>query len=127
MRDIANNLNVVASLVPAVQTAAADGTAVDLQGYGSAALLVQTGAIVSAGDFGIKLQESDASGSGFTDVASTHLIGTLPATLVASTVYEQGYRINKRYVRAVTTKAGGTSIALGAMIVRGMPHNAPVA
>ena len=127
MRDIANNLSVVSTVVPAVQTATGNGTEVDLQGFGSAALLVQTGAIASAGDFSIKLQESDVSGSGYTDVAATHLIGTLPATLLASTVYEQGYRINKRYVRAVVTRAGGTSIALGATILRGMPHNAPVA
>ncbi|MCV0387676.1 MAG: hypothetical protein K5821_14890 [Nitrobacter sp.] len=52
---------------------------------------------------------------------------TLPDALEASTVYKQGYKGSKRYVRAVITKTSGTSVAAGAVFVLGHPHDAPVA
>lgn len=128
MKDIYSDVSVASTLVPAVQSATASGTAVDLQGYNSALLIVETGAIVSSGLYDIKLQESDTTTDGdFADVAAADLLGTLPADLAASTVYRQGYVGNKRYIRAVITKQSGTSIAAGAVIVRGHPNDAPVA
>jgi hypothetical protein len=127
-KDSYSNVDVVASLVPAVQSAAADGTTVDLKGFYSALMIVNTGAIASAGDFGIVIEESDTTTDGdFAPAAAADLIGTIPATLEASTVYRQAYIGSKRYVRAALSKAGGTSIAAGAVFVRGMPHHAPVA
>ncbi|NDV52169.1 hypothetical protein [Salipiger sp. PrR003] len=128
MRDIAPNIGVVQAVAPAVLSATATSAAIDLLGFEAAALVLNTGAIVSAGDFTAKLQESDTTTSGdFTDVAAEHLVGSLPATLEADSVYKQGYIGNKRYIRAVLTKNGGTSIAGGAVIVKGHPHDAPVA
>lgn len=128
MRDLASNIGVVASLVPAVQAATLKGSAVDLRGYDSAALVINTGAIAGAGLFDIKLQESDTTTDGdFTDVAAANLIGDLPAALAASTVYRQSYVGTKRYIRAVITQQSGTSIAAGAVVVLGHATQRPVA
>ncbi|MEQ8309054.1 MAG: hypothetical protein RIA09_21200, partial [Hoeflea sp.] len=61
-----------------------------------------------------------------TAVAAAHLVGTLPATLEANSVYKQGYIGYRRYIRTVLTKNSGTSIAAGVTIVKGHPANAPV-
>ena len=128
MRDIANNIAGVPAIVPAVQSATITGSPIDLAGFESAALFVTTGAIASAGDFTAKLQESDTTtGGDFADIAAGDLIGTLPATLLADAVAKIGYIGNKRYIRVVITKNGGTSIAAGAMIIKGNAHSRPVA
>jgi hypothetical protein len=128
MRDLANNLNVVASILPVAHASTVTGSAVDMQGFASGMFLIPTGAINSSGAFTVTFEESDASGSGYAAIPASHLIGTaLPTSLAADTVYEQGFRSFKRYVRAVGTKTGGTSVVFAALVVRGMPHNAPVA
>ncbi len=127
MRDLYSNVGVRLALAPAVQSASADGVAIDTKGFNSVAFTVNTGAIASAGDFSVKLQESDASGSGFADIDAKFVKSNAPATLAAASAYKLGYHGNKRYVRLVLTKAGGTSIALGANAVLGDPADAPVA
>lgn len=127
MRDLYSNIGAVLALAPAVQAAAADGVSIDTKGFNRLAFVVNTGAIVGSGDFGVKLQESDASGSGFADVAASQVDSNAPATLTASGSFKLGYRGTKRYVRVSLTKAGGTSIALGASAVLGDPADAPVA
>ena len=66
MRDLYANLAAVPALAPAVQTAAAQGAAIDLNAKGGVAFVVNTGAIAGAGDFGLTLQESDTGTSGWT-------------------------------------------------------------
>ena len=128
MRSLEPNIGAVQMVAPAVLTGNNTAAAVDLQGFESAALIVNTGAIVSAGDFSIKLQESDDTAGGtFTDVAAEHLTGEVPATLEANSVYRLGYIGLRRYVRTVVTKASGTSIALGAVLIKGDAHERPVA
>lgn len=130
MKDTYHDNKAVPALAPAVVSAAANGVAVDLAGFDSALFVINTGAIVGAGDFGVRLQESDTTtDADFTDVAATDQLGTIPATLAANSAYRVGYigSKRKRYVRAVVTKAGGTSIALAASAVLGHPHVAPVA
>ena len=128
MRDLASNIGTVPAIAPAVLAATTTGDAVDLQGFGSAALIVATGAIVSAGDFTAKLQESDTTTSeDFSDVAAGDLVGALPASLAAASVAKVGYVGHKRYVRPVITKNGGTSIAAAAVVIKGEPAEAPVA
>ncbi|UOK70440.1 hypothetical protein [Ancylobacter polymorphus] len=126
MRDLVSNIGIVPAIAPAVQSAAADGIAVDLKGFNRVAFAINTGAIVGSGDFGIKVQESD-DGSTFTDAAASAVLGTVPATLVAASAYKVGYIGFKRYARLAITKAGGTSIALGAVAIKGDPASAPVA
>lgn len=118
MRDLFHNIAAVSALAPAVQSAATTGAAIDLKGANRAAIIVSTGAIVSSGDFGVKLQESDTTTSGdFTDVVAAQVDTDAPATLVAASAYRLGYRGWKRYIRVALTKAGGTSIAAGAVAV----------
>jgi hypothetical protein len=127
MRDIASNLKDVLALAPAVQSACINGPAIDLLGFGSVAAIVNTGAIVGAGDFTAKLQESDTTTSGdFTDVAAGNLVGAFLASLAADATAKVGYVGNKRYARVVLTKNGGTSIAAGAVAVKGNASTRPV-
>lgn len=128
MKDIFSDLGARASLAPAVVAATTKGSHADLQGYNSALLVINTGAIVGDGLYDVKLQESDTTTDGdFTDVLAKDLLGALPSALAASSVYKQGYVGTKRYIRAVITKQSGTSIAAGAVILRGNPAIAPAA
>ncbi|MDX8517964.1 hypothetical protein [Mesorhizobium dulcispinae] len=127
MRDLANNIAAVQAVAPAVLTATNTSAAIDLLGYNSAAVIINTGAIVGAGNFTPKLQESDASGSGYTDVAAADLVGTFPAALAAASVVKVGYTGNRRYVRTVLTLNSGTSIAAGAVVIKGNAASKPSA
>lgn len=127
-KDVYSDTKVVQTLAPKVQSATLKGDTVDTQGFRTALLIVNTGAIVSDGDYAVAMQHSDTTTDGdFVDVPATDLIGTIPATLEATKVYRQAYIGKKRYLRAVITKTGGTSIAAGAVFVLGTPHLAPVA
>lgn len=117
MRDLYSNITALPALAPAVQTAAGQGAAIDTLGAGRMAFVVNTGAIAGSGDFGVKLQESDNGSTGWTDVAADQVDSTAPATLAADSSYRLGYRGWKRYVRLALTKAGGTSVAAGAVAV----------
>lgn len=121
MSDLKNNISVVQALGPAVHAATkADAAIVDLQGAGSATVVINTGAIVGAGDYTISLRHGDAADlSGDAAAAGDDLLGSFPASLAADSAYSVGYRGGKRYVRVVITKNGGTSIAAGAVVVKG--------
>ncbi|HEX2529819.1 MAG TPA: hypothetical protein VHL31_26450 [Geminicoccus sp.] len=128
MRDLVHNLGVVPMVAPAVLSATTTSDSVDLLDFGSATLVVNTGAIAGAGDFTAKLQHSDTTTAGdFTDVAADALIGSLPASLTANSVAKVGYWGHRRYLRAVLTKNSGTSIAASAVLVKGYARNRPVA
>lgn len=127
MRSLEPNIGAVQMVAPVVLTGNNTASAVELQGFESACLVVNTGAIVGAGDFSIKLQESDDTAGGtFTDVTAEHQTGDVPATLEAASVYRLGYIGVRRYVRTVVTKSSGTSIALGAVLIKGHAHEVPV-
>ena len=121
MSDLKNNITAVLALSPAVHSATkADASIIDLQSAGSATVIVNTGAIAGAGDYTISLRHGDASDlSGDAAASGDDLLGAFPATLAADTSYAVGYRGGKRYVRVVITKNSGTSIAAGAVIVKG--------
>lgn len=127
MRDLYSNIDPAMALKSTVAAASANGEAIKLEGFGRIAFVVNTGAIVGAGDFSLKLQESDASDTGFADVAAAQIDTNAPATVAADSVYKLGYRGFKPFVRLVLTKAGGTSIAVGAVAVLGDVHSRPVA
>ncbi len=127
MRDLYNNVAVDQAIIPAVYAATTAGAVVDLLGFNSAALVINSGAIAGSGLYVVSLEESDASGSGFAAVAAADLQGELPASLAADSVVKVGYIGHKRYLRATITKTSGTSIAAGAVIVKGNPASAPVA
>lgn len=128
MKDLYSNIGAVLALAPAVQSAATTGSAIDLQEHGSVVFAVNTGAIVGDGDFGVKVQHSDTTtGGDFVDAPAGTFKSNAPATLTASGSFKLSYTGSKRYVRLALTKAGGTSIAAGAVAVLGNPAMAPVA
>ena len=130
MRDMSHNIGPVLSLSPAARTASANGTAVDLLGFGEAAVLVTIGTWTD-GTHTPKLQESDNGTSGWTDVAAGDLIGSFSVVNSAgggNAVQRVSYIGNKRYIRAVLTVASATNGAVaGVLVVRGNPASAPVA
>jgi hypothetical protein len=127
-RDIASNIGVDQSLAPVDYSATTKGTAVDLKGFNSAAVVVNTGAITSSGKYVVSVQESDTTTDGdFSDVDASQIVGSLPSELAASSSYKVGYIGNKRYIRAVITKTSGTSIVAGAIVVLGDADQRPVA
>jgi len=85
IRDLYHNVNVASSLVPAVRTASATGSAVDLRGYDSAIVTVTFGAY-GDGTHTPKLQHSVANAS--------------------QTI---GYIGQRRYVRVVMTVASAST------------------
>ncbi|MBY3306169.1 hypothetical protein HFO04_25865 [Rhizobium laguerreae] len=126
MRSIAANIGAKSSIDPAVQSASINGTGVDTLGFGSLAFLVQTGAIVGSGVFGVSLEDSDDNTT-FAAVAAEQVKSNAPTALMASSTYKVGYHGFKRYVRPVLTKASGTSIAAGVTAVLGYAASRPVA
>lgn len=128
MRDIVHNIKIVQAIAPAVLAATATSAAIDLKGVESIAFVINSGAIVGAGAFSAKIQESDTPTAGdFTDVPTAYELGELPEVLAADSVAKIGYRGHKRYVRLVLTKDSGTSLAAGAVAVMGGVHDRPVA
>ncbi len=125
-KDAFSNVSAVQAIVPAVKSAAGDGVTIDRKGYDSLLFVINTGAVAGDGDFGVVVQDSD-NGSAWDAASADDVLGSVPATLVASSAYRLSYIGPKRYARVNLTKAGGTSIALGAVAVKGLPHLAPVA
>ena len=125
MRDMKNNMDVVPSIPPAVYSADADGTGVDLQGFDGAMVVISTGADVGS-THAPKVQESDVLGSGYTDVAAEDLEGAFSADIGANTVERVGYKGSKRFIKAFVATSGA-SLAYGVNIIRGYPAQAPVA
>lgn len=127
MKDLHSNIGAVLALAPAVQSATVAGVAIDTQGFESLTFALNTGAIVSSGDFAASLTECDTSGGTYTTVADAEVQTDAPATLEASSTYKLGYLGHKRFVKINLTKTGGTSIAAGATAILGDAHSRPVA
>lgn len=131
--DMMNDIDVKRAISP---VSVADNTAavsqvLDMQGCHAATLIIATGSIADAdATFTVLIEESDASGSGFTAVADTDLLGT---EALAGFQFDDdnecrkiGYKGSKRYVRATITPANNASAALIAAVwLRGHLENAP--
>lgn len=128
-KDMHSHIKVVAAIAPAVKTDAETGGAVDRQGFRSAEIIVNTGALAGAGDFGFKLQHADTTETGdFVDVPAADLLGVAPAAaMAANSVYRVGYVGARRYIRVATIDNGGTSLAIGAVAILGDANISPVA
>lgn len=138
MRDLENNLLAVASITPVVANDTTEGTGVyvDLQGYEGAMFLAHIG---QSGDtlsgsvkWTVSFQESDASGSGFADIADTDLTGGANAVVIDAAaedevVIQRGYLGAKRYVRVLCTATGTHTYGtpLSAVVIKGYPRHAP--
>ena len=117
-----HNLKAVPAIASGSKSDAADGTEIDRKGSQGILFVLNTGTITSAGDFGVKVQESDETGTGYEDAAADDVISGAPATLAANSAYQVEYIGKKRFVRLALTKAGGTSIQLGAVAILGHEH-----
>ncbi len=139
MKDLSNNISPAISIIPAVRTAAVNGSGVDLQGYESATAVVFVGAegdtLSSSVHFEVSLEHSDDN-STFTDVAQADIVdGTISSGGIflkmdgtaggnpdtTGEIHRVGYVGGKRYVRVVLAKTGthSTGTPIGAMIVKG--------
>lgn len=125
-RDLYSGILAVQALAPAVQAAAVSGTAIDVSAAVGVVFVLNTGAIVGAGDFGAVIEES-ADGSTWAAAPAARVKRPLvPATLLAASVYRLGYYGKLKWARLSLTKAGGTSIAAGAEAIL-RPLDRPVA
>lgn len=128
MRDFKNNLDGVSSIDPVSVTATNNGSGVDLRNFDGALVIFQAGtADAGNGDetYVPSVEESEDNSS-FSVVAASDLEGTL-ANMVGNSIQRIGYKGGKRYIRAVLTLGGTTpSINASALVVRGIPHSAPV-
>src|SRR5215213_7216398 len=109
MRKLFDNVKFVASLVPAVRTADANGTGVDTQGYEDAVLLVQAGDIDLASTdetYVFELEESDDN-STFTDVTGYDVTITADNEVDKVRIPELNVA-HKRYLRVVCNVGGTT-------------------
>lgn len=127
MRDIVHNFKAVIAAPHATRSATFNGDPLDLKGFDSVALIVSTVAVNGDGNMTVKLQESDESGSGFTDVAPEHVQGEIADPLTAASTTKIGYRGFKRYLRAALTLNSGTSVGVGALWILGNASERPVA
>jgi hypothetical protein len=125
MRDLYSNLAAVGALAPAVLTADALGTAVDLSAASGCVFVVTTGALVGAALFAAKVQES-ADGVTWGDVPAKWVQSNAPAALAASSTYRLGYTGKLKFARLFLDYTSGTSLAVGAVAIL-KPHKLPVA
>lgn len=139
MRDISNRTVAVATQVPAVVTADANGTGVDLQGFNSAMVVVNTGAegdtLSGSVKFDFILEHSDDDSTytavtSSTDVTegsvdSSGIFLTLDANGETPQISQIGYIGGKRYIRckidATGTHSNGTP--MGVVVVKGNPSD----
>lgn len=117
-KDLNKQLAPASTLVPAVRTASANGTGVDLAGYTKAMVLLEVGVIVD-GTFAPTVEESDDNAT-FTAVAAGNLSSAF-VNAVSSTPQKVGYLGTKRYIRGVLTVTGApaTGAPISMIVVRG--------
>jgi hypothetical protein len=116
-------LNFEPTILPQAATGDKTGVTVDTLGYDAATAFCQ---LDDAATGSFKLQDSDASGSGFADVADDLVItsdGSNDTAGVASEFVSIGYIGTKRYLRVFFTHTGSGDIAAG--ILLGSPQLAP--
>lgn len=116
-RDLYSGFAGVMALAPAVQGAAIQGASVDVSQAVGVVFVLTTGAVAGAGDFGAVIEESADGVSWGAAPAARVKRPLVPATLAQNAVYRIGYYGKLRYARLSLTKAGGTSIAAGAVAV----------
>jgi len=128
MNSLKIDLNVSQSLAPAARTATANGTAIDLAKFGSAAFVVDAG-LWTDGTHTFTADESDTGTGAWTTIAAADLDGTFPVIAGAAddnAVTVVGLIRSKRYVRVTSTVAGGpvTGLVSSATVVRSRPKYA---
>lgn len=127
---VAENIKPVASLVPAVRTANANGSAVDTMGFDNVEVVVSAGDIdLTDADetYAVKVQEGAQSTlSDAADISGASVTITADNQLKTIRIVGLGTGSRKRYMRAVLTVGGTTpSIPLAAIFNLGRAHSNP--
>ena len=128
MRDMKNNMDAIESIGPDNYTATVTGAGVDLQGFDGAMVVIHgnNGDFTTGDESYIPKMQDSPDNSVWTDVAAANLEGSF-SDLRTTEVQRAGYKGAKRYVRAVLTLGGTTpAIDASALVVRGLPHQAPL-
>lgn len=132
--DLMNRLAPARAIAPVsvADNTAQVSTVYDSRGMMGIALILAIGAVVDVdATFTVLMEESDASGSGFTAVADADLIGTEALAGFAfdddNELRKIGYKGAKRYLRATVTPVANASAALIAAIWIGCPEDQPAA
>lgn len=127
---VAENIKPIASLVPAVRTANANGSAVDTMGFDNVEVVVSAGDIDTTDadeTYAVKVQEGALSTlSDAADISGASVTITADNQLKTIRIVGLGTGSRKRYMRAVLTVGGTTpSIPLAAIFNLGQAHSNP--
>lgn len=138
MYDLSNKTAAVTSLAPAVRTADADGTGVDLQFWESALVVAQVAAegdtLSGSVKIDLKLEHSDDNTT-FTAVAQADVVdgtiasggifATIDANAEAPSIHQLSYVGGKRYIRVVDDRTGTHTNGTGtsAVVIKGNPRH----
>ena len=128
------DVKVVAAVLPQAASAAVNGSAVDMEGYGEGMVVVSCGATTgtpASFTFNAKVQESDNGTSGWTDIAGAAIVAVTAVNKTGEISVEQLKRAaSKRYIRPVLTPAltGGTAptLLISAHVLLGRPERGNV-
>ena len=118
-RELVHSLACKDLLADASVSIATTTTYLDTQNYDAATFLITAGATAPA-PTSIVMEESDASGSGYTTVAAAEVIGAADiASWAVSKTFRLGYVGTKRYARLVITPNGATTVGVKGLL--GLP------
>jgi len=124
MKDIKNSFDAVNSIDPDDYIADVNGSGVDIREFDGSAVVFSVGTVTD-GTHTPGIQESDDN-SNWNDVDANDQEGAL-VDLVSDTNQRVGYKGNKRYLRAMlTVNAATVGAQAAALVIRGVPHHAPV-
>lgn len=140
MKDLYNNIEVSAILAPVVVSATATHTDIDLAGFNSACLLIDTGVDAGSGlsashKLVFTLNHSD-DGTTYSAVTTADMLDltvtsgvvlTIDSTDEDATLYKLGYVGGKRYLELTYTETGTVSMPMSITLIKGNPEVAPVA
>ena len=128
MKDLYHNLKISQIIDPVKMTASTDSAVIDQKGFESLSVIVAVGnsldTLSGSVKWTIKLQHSDASGSGYEDVTTTDLLNAEASIIIDAPAEDTlalkfGYKGSKRFIKAVITATGthtnGTPIAVLAL------------
>ena len=139
MRDLHNNISVVAAITPEVLDADKESSALDLQGYEAAELAIHVGVggitfsgtnkvefVLTHSDDDSTYSEVEASDVEGVDSVTDGIIHSLTAEHAAGNIITLGYIGGKRYLKLKADFSGthGTGTPMSAVLVKGRPHQA---
>jgi hypothetical protein len=140
MKDLYNNIEAVSVLNPITISETAVHTDIDLAGFNSCVILINTGADAGTGlsashKLVFTMDHSD-DGTTYTAVTTADMLDltvssgvvlTIDSTDEDNTLYKLGYIGGKRYLQLTYTETGDVSMPMSIIVVKGHPLNAPVA